>query len=188
MLRWIAERYGGRVIDRGLLFTLVVVFGLAAVYAACSGDGASESGGTSSQVCVHAPPDDPAARQAMVSALPTNDAGLPIVTMTTATLPPGVAVALVYDKNLDDPVARWSDCMGLVSTCRLACGAITACIDEIDPCPDNKGGGACCPPACNQAFHARLAAGDSENTAITNSYAAGDCVDGFTAEMGGVSP
>jgi hypothetical protein len=153
------------------------------VYGACgTGSDKGQSG-----VCALAPPVDMAATGALLDSLPKTDAGLPIVATSNVGLPAGMALVLAYDKTLDDPVARWSDCVGMVTGCRLSCGSITGCVDGIAACADAKGGGDCCPSACNKAFHARLAAGDTESVALTNSYLVGDCVDGFTASLDGGS-
>jgi hypothetical protein len=156
----------------------MIALGLAVLVSAACGDNDGNAG-----VCVKLAPADPARRDALLAALPKNDAGLPILTTTSAGLPEGVSVSLVYDKSLDDPIARWGDCMELVSACRLACDSVKSCVEAIPSCATNAGGGGCCPAACTQAFHARLASGDAPSAAITNSYALGDCVEGFTAQM-----
>jgi hypothetical protein len=171
---------------RRLLALGMIALGFAELVSTACGD----SGGNAASVCVKLAPEDPAARDALLAALPKDDAGLPILTTTSAGLPDGVSISLVYDKAIDDPISRWGDCMELVSACRLACDSVKSCVEAIPSCGSNAGGKGCCPAACGQAFHARLAAGDTPNAAITNSYALGDCVDGFAAQVqaGQVSP
>lgn len=93
----------------------------------------------------------------------------------------GVRLDVAYDQTLDDPTARWGECLERVVACyRVNPGRpIADCIAQVEPCADDAGGHACCAPACLAAFDERLQATGSEDRAVDESFVAGDCLVGF---------
>jgi hypothetical protein len=118
----------------------------------------------------------------IATVLPVNDAGLPIIVATNAEVEPGVTIELAYDATIDDPIARWGQCLSRVAACyQTNPGPIAGCIDLVERCADGTGGNACCPPGCISAFHSLMASGTDEDTAIGKTFLQGDCVIGFAA-------
>lgn len=120
------------------------------------------------------------------SGLPVLDSGLPVLIASNGG---GIGLVLAYDQTLDDPIARWGECLSRVTACYRANGSnpIAGCIDQIERCADDRGGKGCCPTACVDEFH-RLDGDLSEDDAVTQSFGKGDCVAGFAAQRDGVQP
>lgn len=171
---------------RSFLLSAAALSSMAAVWSACTCSSGSSSSSSASSPCAVSPPPGPADQKDFFDSLPKTDAGLPIVALSNAGLPPGVALVLAYDSTIDDAVSRWADCISLVDACySTTCGSIVDCIDAIPACPDPGGGAGCCPAACNSAFHTALSAGEPESQAAQDSFVRGDCVAGFTALTSG---
>jgi hypothetical protein len=110
--------------------------------------------------------------------LPRTDGGLPILLANPLGAGTGVALALTFDKTLDDPVTRWGECMGRVVACYDANGAnaIEGCLRLIETCPTDRGGNGCCPRTCLTAYENLRAQGQQEDRAVIGSYLRGDCI------------
>jgi hypothetical protein len=133
-----------------------------------------------------AAPIDPTIPADVEAALEHDDQGRPIVIDTPSMVAEGERVALVFDKDLDDPITRYGWCLERVAACRHAnpTSPLSGCIDQIQPCADNTGGRACCAPACVAEYHQQQALGLDDKEAIAASFVRGDCLQGFTALAG----
>jgi hypothetical protein len=147
------------------------------------------------------PPESPRFRRAEAPAIPRSVAaelphtpdGVPIVLGAPATGLGDAELQLTVDDTLDDPLARWGQCVDLVTSCyRAHAGGLTMseCIDHMPPCADDAGGAACCPPACIADFRSRIGAGTSPDDAVEQTLVAGTCVGGLSEQLAaaGVSP
>ena len=134
-----------------------------------------------------APAVDPEIPPEIEAALEHDDQGRPILIETRSMLSPDEKIALVFDKDVDDPVTRYAWCLERVAACHRANpgSPVSGCIDQIQRCADNKGGRACCAPACVAEFHRQRGLGLSEKEAISASFVRGDCLDGLAALRGG---
>jgi hypothetical protein len=122
----------------------------------------------------------------LVAALPRTDGGLPVLFGPLAAASnPALSLQFAYDDKLDDPLARWGDCLSRVTACYDANpGApVARCIDVIEPCADDTGGKACCPPACIAGFKALRRQGVEERAAIDQSFLKGACVKGLREQL-----
>ena len=116
--------------------------------------------------------------------------GFPILVETTAGLPPGLALAIAYNANADDAVARYGECLSRLSACYAKNhGVIGDCFDDtgdgpalIQPCADDTGGKGCCAPACISQYR-ELLGREGEDKAVTDSFFLGDCLVGFADEL-----
>lgn len=118
---------------------------------------------------------------AVIEGAKRTEDGLPIIAESSGG---AISVTIAYDSRLDDPVARWGDCLSLVVRCRQQTeGAILPCVDAILRCTGN-GGEACCPDACLAPFVARLRAGEDELAAFEATVLAGDCMPGLSELRG----
>lgn len=120
---------------------------------------------------------------ALVASLPKTDGGLPILHAN-----PGegrATFALVFDESLDDPIARWSECVDRVVTCfRLNPSApVEPCVARLERCPDGRGGQGCCPARCLDGFATATSRGVSALDALDQVILEGSCVDGFRAQV-----
>ena len=123
-----------------------------------------------------APPQDTRMPADLAAALPKTPDGRPIIAQ-------GGGVALVYDETLDDPIARWGQCVGRVSACHETNrGQLGGCVDLIPVCSTNRGGPNCCPRACIDQYKSLLTGGMAEREAIHASFLKGECVEGFKAQ------
>lgn len=132
------------------------------------------------------PPGPPTPREldpSIESALPRTESGLPILIATGAPGPDGYELALAYDAARDDPVARWTQCLGRVTACYHANpGApILGCLAVVERCESAAGGFGCCPDTCISAVTEAVAGGMSETDAVDSVLLTGDCVEGFAA-------
>lgn len=125
-----------------------------------------------------APPVDTRLPPALRAALPTTDAGLPILIWTNAG---GLEVGLAVDETIDDPSRRRASCMSRVSACYEANPGrkIAGCIDQIEQCKDNTGGLGCCAPACIKEFRALSKQGVDEDEAIDRVFLGAACLEGY---------
>jgi len=114
---------------------------------------------------------------------------LPILIETGASLSEGVSIGIAYDASLDDPVKRWSQCLGQVGACYDE-EDTAACISNVTRCVSDDGGTGCCPPTCLNDFAARIAAGEDEDTVVDDVFLEGDCVNGVREQFAaaGVTP
>jgi hypothetical protein len=158
---------------------------LAATMLACPDGGCASSSPPPYEARPPTPPPPRGLPPELAEALPRTDAGLPILLTVPLQVAPGFDLQLVYDESLDDPLARWDECLGRVVACAEANAGhpIDGCIGFIEPCADDTGGQACCPPACIAAYHERRSAGDEEEQALLASFFAGDCVAGLRAQL-----
>jgi hypothetical protein len=139
--------------------------------------------------------DPPKAREAklpkeLVDTLAKNDAGLPILIQGGDAVV-GMSIGLVFDESLDDPIARWGECLSRVADCYTVNGnrGVTACIGKLERCADETGGKGCCPSGCFTAFEALRKDGVAEDEAVDRTFRDGACVAGFAEELdGGVTP
>jgi hypothetical protein len=117
----------------------------------------------------------------LVEALPRTEDGLPVVQAVESF---GLRVQVAYDAAKDDAVARWGQCVSRVAACHRANpGAqIAGCIDQIERCPDDTGGRACCPPRCIADFLDVYADTGDETQAIEETILHGACVEGFPVD------
>jgi hypothetical protein len=129
-------------------------------------------GRPSPEVHPPAPPVDPRLPPDVARALPRTPDGRPIIAQ-------GGGVALVYDETLDDPIARWGQCLGRVTACFKTNRQLGGCVDLIEVCPTNRGGRNCCPRACLDQYNGLRAGGMAEREAMAASFVKGDCVEGL---------
>lgn len=112
--------------------------------------------------------------------LPKDKRGRPILLELPG--PENAKAQLIYDETLDDPITRWSECLGRVLSCAKANqGIIGQCINYIEVCKDDKGGKGCCPRPCIEKHKQLLAEGLTEAEALDQGILRGDCVPGFDA-------
>jgi len=129
-----------------------------------------------------APRPDPVAVGAALAGLPKDDDGRPILIRSPG--PTDESVELTFDPTLDDPMARWGECMGRVSGCyKSNQGRLGVCVDMIPLCADDSGGTGCCPPSCVTSYKALRAQGMDEAAAVAGSFRKGDCVTGYSAQV-----
>lgn len=137
-----------------------------------------------STVTRFAPPAVPATLPAdLVAALPKTDAGLPILFSN-----PGegrATFALVFDESLDDPIARWSECVDRVVACFQVnpTAPVAPCVARLERCRDARGGRGCCPPRCLDDFATASSRGVSAIDALDQVILEGSCVEGFRAQV-----
>ena len=145
------------------------------------------SGDGSSEVMPPGPPPSLDDLADALAPLPKDEAGLPILLSTTATLPPGTRMDLVVDLKREDAVTAWAGCVSRVIACKRANpkGPIAGCIDLIETCPATSGSKLCCPTACIGEFKAAVASGASDWDAVDKSFLRGTCVPGFPVFDGG---
>ncbi|MBL8955176.1 MAG: hypothetical protein JNK82_30645 [Myxococcaceae bacterium] len=136
---------------------------------------------------VEPPPPTPVALPpSLLAELPRNDAGLPILVRSDEGVA-GIAVGFVFDEALDDPIARWGECVQRITDCYRVAGTrpVRGCIAKLERCADDTGGTACCPPACFAAFEAALGNGSAEDDAVRATFFEGSCVAGFADQVDG---
>ena len=167
-----------------------VVLGAAALVGGCASPAPQpprEDAGHDARTTTGAnPPGPPTPRELdpdVASALPRTDDGLPILISTGTPGPDGYQLSLAYDATRDDPVSRWTQCLGRVTACYHANpGApILGCLTLVERCDGASGGFGCCPTACIEAVNDAVSSGMSEADAIDSVLLAGDCVEGFAA-------
>lgn len=121
----------------------------------------------------------------VIASFPQNDRGQPILHSTR--FAGEGSLRLVYDRDLDDPLARWGQCLGRVVACyRTNEGPIDGCIELIERCADDRGGEGCCPAQCIDEFRAKNSSGASEKEAIDASFVHGGCIRGFREQIAAI--
>lgn len=116
---------------------------------------------------------------------PRDDRGRPVLLASAVESAPGVRLALAYDKDLDDAIARYGECLGLLTSCLRGSSSLDGCVDSLKACDSNAGGRGCCAPSCVSAYRSARAAGKDEDAAADETFVRGDCLTGF---VGMVSP
>lgn len=105
--------------------------------------------------------------------------GLPILAERTLG---EVTIAIAYDARLDDPIARWGDCVDLIARCGQQREVpLAACVETVARCPLD-GGAPCCPSACVDPLVERLRAGGDAIEALRATVLTGACVPGLAEE------
>jgi hypothetical protein len=140
--------------------------------------------GKTSQSQPPAPPLSGKLDPALESELPRTPDGKPVhYAVNGQNVGPRMLLVLAYDEKLDDPTARWGECLSRVVACyKTNEGPIAACVKSIERCSDDAGGKQCCPRACLDQFNALVASGKDEDTALRSSIVAGGCVKGFAEQ------
>jgi hypothetical protein len=102
-----------------------------------------------------------------------------------------LAVGIVYDRTLSDPITDWGNCLELARRCYYSVPSgqpITGCISGIRQCGASdrtKGGEGCCPAQCIADFEAAVKGGASDDDAVNATILQGACVAGFLDAGGG---
>ncbi|MBL8917570.1 MAG: hypothetical protein JNJ54_01805 [Myxococcaceae bacterium] len=120
---------------------------------------------------------------ALAASLPRTDGGLPILYSN-----PGegrATFALVFDESLDDPIARWGECVDRVVACfRVNPSApVAPCVAQLERCTDASGGRGCCPARCLDEFASATSRGVAALDALDETVLEGTCVEGFRAQV-----
>ena len=132
------------------------------------------------------PPIEPSIPPDIEAALEHDEQGRPVMIDTPSMTSSAEKIALVFDKDLDDPIARWGSCLERVTACYRANpgSPIAGCIDQIERCADDTGGKGCCAGACISEFKRQRGLGVTEDEAIDASFVKGHCLQGIAALRG----